>query len=264
MAAIETATLEEAERILGYRFRDRALLTEALTHASIAESRRVSNERLEFLGDAVLGMIVCAHIFRTFPDLLEGDMTKIKSAVVSRRTCAQVAATMGLQDLLSLGKGMQVREGLPSSLAAAALESVIGAVHLDSGSVAEVERFLMPHLTPIIARAAESGHQQNFKSVLQQHAQQHMEGGPAYIVLDERGPDHAKSFEICVEIAGRRFQSCWGASKKSAEQQAALNALRALGIAVDGADGEVVIANGNGVEGGGEGEGERMEARVEG
>lgn len=246
MGQIETTTLEDAERILGYTFRSRALLVEALTHASIAETRRVSNERLEFLGDAALGMIVCEHIFRAYPDLLEGDMTKIKSAVVSRRTCAQVAGTLGLEQLLSLGKGMQVREGLPASLAAAALESIIGAVFLDSGTIEEVKRFLMPHLIPLITRAAESGHQQNFKSVLQQHAQQHMEGGPAYLVLDERGPDHAKNFEICVEIGGRRFDSCWGSSKKTAEQQAALNALRALGLAADGPDGEVVIIGQNG------------------
>lgn len=237
---IDQTTLDAAERILGRPFNDRALLAEALTHASTAETRRTSNERLEFLGDAVLGMLACEHIFRTFPNLLEGDMTKIKSSVVSRRTCAALAGKIGLNDLLLLGKGMQIREGLPSSVSAAVLESVIGALFLDSG-IDAVKRFLMPHLEPMIARAAESGHQHNFKSVLQQHAQQHLGSGPAYIVLDERGPDHAKSFEVAVDIAGRRFTPCWGASKKQAEQQAALAALRELGLAVAADDGEITI-----------------------
>ncbi len=237
---IDQATLDAAERILGYRFRNPALLGEALTHASIAETRRTSNERLEFLGDAVLGMLACEHIFRTFPDLLEGDMTKIKSAVVSRRTCAAIAGRIGLGELLRLGKGMQVRDGLPSSVSAAVLESVIGALYIESGLEA-VRSFLMPHLEPIVARAAESGHQHNFKSVLQQHAQQRLGCGPVYLVLAERGPDHSKTFEVCVEIGGRRFSSCWGASKKQAEQQAALLALRDLGLARTEEDGEIII-----------------------
>ena len=236
--------IEAAQRILGLRFKNPDLLEEALTHASIAESRQASNERLEFLGDAVLGMIVCERIFRDYPHMLEGDMTKIKSAVVSRRTCAQIASTLGLDELLRLGKGMQTRSGvLPSSLSAAVLESIIGAVFLDAG-IDKVYEFLLPHVEPIILRAAESGHQQNFKSVLQQHAQQRMDASPSYHVIDETGPDHAKSFHVCVEIAGVRYESCWGASKKQAEQQAALNALRALGVAVACGDGEVTIVGG--------------------
>lgn len=239
---MESSTLEAAQRIIGHQFRDMNLLRVALTHASIAENRLASNERLEFLGDAVLGMITCEHIFRRYPDLLEGDMTKIKSAVVSRRTCAVIAAAMGLGELLKLGKGMQARDGLPSSLLAAVLESVIGAIFLEEG-VEAVSKFLMPHLEPIIARAAESGHQQNFKSVLQQHAQQVMGAGPLYAVLQEQGPDHAKMFEVAVEVAGRRFPACWGSSKKQAEQQAALTALRELGVVVTNDQGEVVVVD---------------------
>ena len=97
-------TLQTAERILGVRFRDHELLEEALTHASIAQTRLTSNERLEFLGDAVLGMLVCEHIFNEYQDLLEGDMTKIKSSVVSRRTCATIAQAMGLPEPLKLGR----------------------------------------------------------------------------------------------------------------------------------------------------------------
>lgn len=237
---MDEQVLTQAEEILRWRFEDRALLARALTHASIAETRQSSNERLEFLGDAVLGMLVCEYVFRMFPDLLEGDMTKIKSAVVSRRTCAIVADRLGLSTLLRLGKGMQIREGLPSSVSAAVLESVIGAVYIEGGLDA-ARTFLMRELEPIIARAAESGHQQNFKSVLQQVAQQHLQASPTYVVLDEKGPDHSKSFEVCVDVAGRRFGSAWGGSKKQAEQQAALIALRAMGVVVINGDGEPTV-----------------------
>lgn len=236
-------TLQTAERILGVRFKDHELLEEALTHASIAQTRLTSNERLEFLGDAVLGMLVCEHIFNEYPELLEGDMTKIKSSVVSRRTCATIAQAMGLPELLKLGKGMQTRGDLPSSLAAAALESVIGAVYLEAG-LESVKAFLMPHLVPLVMRAASSGHQHNFKSVLQQHSQQEFGVSPLYVLHAEEGPDHSKRFLVGVEIEGREFDPCWGRSKKQAEQQAALAALRALGVAEENGEGEVVIVGG--------------------
>lgn len=234
-------TLQTAERLLGVRFTNESLLAEALTHASIADTRLHSNERLEFLGDAVLGMLACEHIFNEFPDLLEGDMTKIKSTVVSRRTCATIANRIGLPELLKLGKGMQTRGDLPSSLAAAALESVIGAVYLEAG-IDAVRAFIMPHLAPLVQRAADSGHQHNFKSVLQQHAQQEFGCSPLYVLHAEEGPDHSKRFLIGVDIGGRVFPACWGRSKKQAEQQAALATLRELSVAVENGDGEVVIA----------------------
>lgn len=220
-----------------------AHLEEALTHPSYANEHRGSardNQRLEFLGDAVLGMLACEHIFNEFPELLEGDMTKIKSTVVSRRTCAIIAGRLGLPELLKLGKGMQTRGDLPSSLAAAALESVIGAVYLEAGLDA-VRAFIMPHLAPLVQRAADSGHQHNFKSVLQQHSQQVFGCSPLYVLRAEEGPDHAKRFLIGVQIEDRVFPACWGKSKKQAEQQAALAALRELRVAVDNEDGEVVI-----------------------
>lgn len=240
---VESETVQQAEEILGYRFEDPSLLDEALTHASIADSRIVSNERLEFLGDAVLGIIVCDHLFRTFPDLLEGDLTKIKSVAVSRRTCAKIAKSMGLGELLRLGKGMQTHSELPPSLLAAVMESVIGAIYLDGGLEA-AQSLMMPLLAPVIARAARSGHQQNFKSVLQHVAQDRFGLMPSYVLLDEKGPDHAKCFKVNVEIGDQRFDACWGASKKQSEQMAALKALEALGVTEDGEDGEVTIING--------------------
>ena len=221
--------IEQAERILDYRFSDAELLREALTHASLADHRLQSNERMEFLGDAVLGLVVCDYLFRNYPDLLEGDMTKIKSAVVSRRACAKVSRRLGLDELVSLGKGMSGRPAVPGSIAAAAVESIIAAIYLDGG-MEPARRFILQHMTPMIAEAADSSHHQNYKSVLQQHAQQGAGEHPIYILLDEKGPDHAKCFEVCVEISGKRYASAWANAKKEAEQRAAFRALVELGV----------------------------------
>lgn len=243
---IDAEILTRAERILGYRFNDRAMLETALTHASIADSRLVSNERLEFLGDAVLGMLVCNHLYETFEDLLEGDLTKIKSAAVSRRMCARITDELGLDKLLVLGKGMKTKAALPSSLSAAVLESVIGAIYLDGG-LEEVQAFLIPLLKHHIDEAAASGHQQNFKSVLQQYGQRELEETPVYLLLDEQGPDHAKCFLVGVEMGGRRYDACWAPSKKQAEQQAALRALETLGLIERNAEGKAVYTGGRDV-----------------
>lgn len=229
-----------AEELLGHEFSDQDLLEKALTHASLVDSRLQSNERLEFLGDAVLGLVVCDHLHRRFPELLEGEMTKIKSTVVSRRVCAEVALDLGFGELLRLGKGMDLRSELPKSVLAAVYESVIGALFVDGGLEA-ARAFIMKCLERRIEKAAKSGHQSNFKSVLQQASQQMLDMLPQYIVLDEKGPDHAKCFEVCVEIGARRFGSCWGASKKQAEQAAALEALIELKAAERADDGEIRI-----------------------
>lgn len=229
---------EQAQAILDYTFADPALLDRALTHASTTENGLASNERLEFLGDAVLGIVVCDRVYRRYPDLREGEMTKIKSVVVSRDTCAKIARTIGLEPLLILGKGMLGGE-LPASLSACAFESVIAAMYLDS-NFDRVAKFLIPIVDPLIDRAAASGHQQNFKSVLQQYAQHHLSATPVYKVLDEKGPDHSKCFKVAVDIGGRRFEPCWGATKKKGEQEAALAALRELGL-IEDLDGDVRV-----------------------
>lgn len=229
---------QAAEKAIGYTFQDPRLLERALTHSSLAESRVESNERMEFLGDSVLGLIVSERIFHKFPDLQEGEMTKIKSAAVSRQTCAVISRELGIDEFLRLGKGMQTKDGLPQSLSAAVFESVIAAVYLDGGYEA-ADRFVRPLVEPLIERAAASGHQENFKSVLQQHAQQHLGETPAYRILDEKGPDHSKCFKIGVEIGGRRFEPVWAGSKKQAEQMAALNALKELGIVRPDASGVI-------------------------
>ncbi|MCC6356681.1 MAG: ribonuclease III [Verrucomicrobiae bacterium] len=223
---------ERVQQILGYEFQNVSLLNEALTHASIAGHRLESNERMEFLGDAILGVVVSDYLFRNYPTYLEGDLTKIKSAVVSRKSGARVSQALELQTMLSLGKGMAGREVLPSSIAAAVFESIIAAIYLDGG-MEPARAFILRHMTPIIQETAASAHQQNFKSMLQHHAQKSLPCNPIYVVLDEKGPDHSKCFEVCVEVDGRRFESAWAASKKEAEQKAAQLALRDLGVLWD-------------------------------
>ena len=127
------AVLDACQQRMGYRFRDVGLLKSALRHASSADHRRDSNERMEFFGDAVLGLVICEALYERLPQALEGELTKIKSAVVSRRTCARVAAALRLTDSLVLGQGLDTGEELPQSLAAGTLEAVIAAVYLDGG-----------------------------------------------------------------------------------------------------------------------------------
>ncbi len=217
------------ERMTGHRFSEPDLVLRSLTHSSVVDQRLDSNERLEFLGDSVLGVIACERIFERFPDLLEGEMTKIKSAAVSRTACAQIASGLGLDALLVLGKGMKTQGALPSSLAAGVLEAVIGALYLDAG-FAPTRAFVLEHLDPLIDGAYESGHHQNYKSVLQQHAQTALNATPMYRILDEKGPDHAKCFKVGIDIGERKFAACWGRSKKQAEQEAAMIALQELGL----------------------------------
>jgi len=220
---------QRAEEVLGYTFKNPNLLKEALTHASIADNRLDSNERMEFLGDAVLDLIVCEALYHKFPQYQEGDLTKVKSAVVSRRTCAEVANETGLTDLLIIGKGISSRNSMPSSLAAAVYESIVAAVYLDGGFEV-VKDYVLRTMTPKLEEISSNAHQQNFKALLQQHAQKVIGATPMYELLDEKGPDHSKCFEICVCIEGRRFTSAWGPNKKMAEQKAALLALEDLGV----------------------------------
>ena len=237
---METVDVQRIEQLLDHRFTDLDLLKRALTHASLVDSRLESNERLEFLGDAVLGLVVCSYLYDQYDDLLEGEMTKIKSTVVSRRVCAEIALALGFDEMLRLGKGMSRHAALPGSVLAAVFESLIGALYLDGG-LEQARSFILRTMKQRIEDAARSGHQHNFKSVLQQTAQQTFGQTPQYVVLDEKGPDHAKCFEVAVEIGARRFGSSWGASKKQAEQDAALQALKELGFAVSCDNGDVRI-----------------------
>ena len=199
----------------------------ALTHASGAAHRLASNERLEFLGDAILGAVVCDLLFRQYPEYLEGDLTRLKSIVVSRQTCAKISEAMGLRDFLILGKGMTTCPVVPSSLLANVFESLIAAIYLDGG-VEPASRFIRKHVEPEIELAADGELGENYKSLLQQVAQREHGTTPVYQLLDEKGPDHSKCFKISAQVGSRRYQGAWGRNKKEAEQRAAYNALHQL------------------------------------
>ena len=220
------------EQILGYKFHDEELLDQSLTHASAVDNRLLSNERLEFLGDSVLAIVVCQALFEAFPDYLEGDLTKIKSMLVSRGTCARVSRKLGLHKFLKIGKGMISNKALSGSLAAGVFETVIGAIYIDGG-LEPARTFILKTLGEKIELANAEHSQGNFKSLLQQYAQENFNSTPSYVLLDEKGPDHNKCFELEVTISDQHFPSAWGTNKKEAEQKAAFNALVELGVLQD-------------------------------
>jgi ribonuclease III len=220
----EAEILDECQTAIGYRFRQPDLLRSALTHASGANTRLASNERMEFLGDSVLGLITCEQLYLRFPDYQEGDLTKIKSVVVSRRTCARFSKALNLCDYLFLGKGMHLHTAVPPSLLADVYESLVAAIYLDGGLEA-ARTFILRHLGPEIEEVAEGAHGGNFKSLLQQVAQREFNATPQYVMLDEKGPDHSKCFKIAAQIGRHTYAGAWGRNKKEAEQRAAMNAL---------------------------------------
>ncbi len=221
--------LEACQDLIDYTFDDLDLLTIGLTHTSAAATREQSNERLEFLGDAVLGMCVCSMLYDLDGDLDEGDMTKIKSTVVSRKTCAKIVFEMGLDDYAIVGTDISKGHQFPESVAAGLMEGIIGAIYIDGGWE-PAEEFIQDVFGPYIQAASETDHQDNFKSLLQQFAQEEFNAGPHYVLLDEKGPDHSKCFEVAVSINGQHYPAAWAPNKKDAEQMAAHNALQTLGV----------------------------------
>lgn len=226
---MDETTLRKIEQILDYKFTDRNLLARAFTHSSAVDNRLSSNERLEFLGDSVLAVVICQALFDRFSDYLEGELTKVKSMLVSRGTCARVAKKLNLQKYLKVGKGMTSSRALSGSLAAGVLEAAIAAIYIDGGL--DVARNFILRVFGYIIEQADAEHiQGNFKSLLQQYAQEQFNVTPTYVLLDEKGPDHNKCFELEVAIASEHYPSAWGTNKKEAEQKAAFNALVELGV----------------------------------
>ncbi len=221
--------IKQLEQQLDYEFNNKELLIEAVTHTSRASDRLKSNERLEFFGDAVLDLVICQELFEKFPDYDEGDLTKIKSKLVSRKTCSGIAKDLNLVKYLKIGKGLCDSRGLTGSVAAGAYEAIVAAIYLDGG-LDQVKKFILMNFEELIAKVDSQQHQENFKSLLQQYAQKNLDSTVIYEVIDEQGPDHNKCFESEVIINSRRFNSAWGINKKASEQMAAKNALIELGV----------------------------------
>jgi len=226
---MDKEVLQQIEQILGHEFANGALLTRAFTHSSAVDNRLDSNERLEFLGDAILSTVICETLFDLFREYAEGELTKMKSMLVSRGTCARVARRLDLPKFLVVGKGMVSSKALPTSLAAGLLEAVIAAIYVDGGFDA-ARTFITHNFATLLERVDSEEAHGNYKSLLQQTSQEQFSVAPIYVLLDEKGPDHNKCFESEVVIDQRHFPSAWGANKKEAEQKAAYNALLTLGV----------------------------------
>jgi ribonuclease III len=220
----EQKVLDDCQETIGYRFLRPELLRAALTHTSSANSRQASNERMEFLGDSVLGLVTCEQLYGRFPEYQEGDLTKVKSVVVSRKTCADFSRTLKLGEYLFLGKGLLHNGEMPPNLLADVFEALVAAIFFDGGYDVAKE-FVLKFIGPEIERVAQEALGSNSKSQLQQVAQREFGSTPRYVILDEQGPDHDKCFKIAAEIDGQQYEPVWGRNKKEAEIKAAMNAL---------------------------------------
>lgn len=220
----EREILDECQDVIGYQFQKVELLRSALTHTSSANTRAASNERLEFLGDSVLGLVTCEQLYLRFPEYQEGDLTKVKSAVVSRKTCAKFSQEINLGDFLFLGRGVHSNGEMPLNILANAFESLVAAIFLDGGWEAARE-FVLDFIEPEIDRVARDAISANAKSQLQTVTQREYGDTPRYFLLDEQGPDNNKCFKVAAQVQDERFPAAWGHTKKEAELKAAMNAL---------------------------------------
>ncbi len=232
---------------LGWEVRDGDLLEQSLSHRSWCSEHpgSASNERLEFLGDAVLGMVVTDHLFRTYPTLPEGELAKVRASLVSSAALAEVAAELRIGDALRLGKGEDGSGGREKpSILADAMEALIGALYLDQGMLAAAG-LIMDLLGARIGAAAAGPGGRDYKTRLQELCARHFDQLPVYS-LNDRGPDHAKHFDAAVRVAGAVRGRGHGRSKKQAEQAAAQRAWEELcatteAVAIDGATASVTI-----------------------
>lgn len=224
------------EASLGYEFRDKGLLEHALTHRSRAHEDAsggvADNESLEFLGDAVLGLVISDRLFREFPDYDEGGKSKAKALLVSAPTLARVGEQLGLGNYLLLGRGEEKTGGRQKpSLIADTFEAVVAAVYLDGGVAAAdafIERQFRDALEEVRAGRTVLGGAADHKSTLQEWLQAHDRPLPTYVLVGTQGPDHRKTFEVEVQVADETVSRGDGRSKKEAEQRAASRALEAL------------------------------------
>jgi len=217
---------------LGYKFRKKSLLKEALTHKSFAHERQkdrlLFNERMEFLGDSVLELIISEYLFTTFPDFTEADLSRIKAYTVQEATLAECAKNLDLGTHLLLGKGEEVTGGRKkSSLLADCLEAVIAAIYLDSG-YKKAKEFVHRHLVHKVSDMTEKNLIFDFKTKLQEVSQAQFGRLPSYIIHKEEGPEHKKTFEVKVFINDKCLGLGKGNTKKAAAQKAAEAALKKI------------------------------------
>jgi ribonuclease-3 len=229
MALADLASLQQS---LGISFNDPSLLEQAVVHSSYVNENPglapVSNERLEFLGDAILGLVTAEKLYRDFPHFSEGEMTKLRAALIRRDTLARMARAANLGDYLYLGKGEEASGGRGKSAnLAGALEAIIAAVFLDQGLTAARD-FVLRLLVPELPKVTSQGAGIDYKSQLQELVQAEHQLIPAYHIVEATGPDHAKEFTIEVKAGNTVLGRGSGKSKKTAETEAACAALEQL------------------------------------
>jgi ribonuclease-3 len=216
---------------LSIKFNDLNLLDLAFHHRSFSNEQtgeKTNNERLEFLGDSVLGMAVATYLYESMEDKPEGDLSKIKSIVVSEVALSQIALTLGVDRCLILGKGEELSGGREKkAILADAVEAIIGAYYLDSGYSA-VEKLVRRLISPEILKVQENRHIQDYKSLLQEYCQKKYKQCPEYELVDKTGPEHARTFFVSAHIKDQTFGPESGKNKKEAEQEAAHRACLAL------------------------------------
>ena len=226
-----TRQLEKLQSVLGIKFKDKRMLERALIHRSYLNEHlpeMADNERLEYLGDSVLGLIVNEYLFKHFENYQEGELAKIKSVVVSEETLAEVAHNLNVGSFLLMGRGEETTGGRDrASILANTLEAIIGAYYLDSG-LRDARRFVLGFLKKHVDRIDRMTYQRDPKTALQEYVQKKYKERPLYEVIEETGPDHNKEFSVRLLINGKEIMTGSGSSKRKAEMSAASTALKMI------------------------------------
>lgn len=214
------------EEELGYEFRDKKLINQALTHTSYANENKVeSNEKLEFLGDAILEVTISKYLYKNYPNLREGEMTKVRASVVCEKSLYEIAKKHNFSEFLNLGKSEIANHGKERpAILADSVEAVIAAIYLDS-SMENAEKFILNNLKQSVEIASKHVGMKDYKTVLQEKLQTGGTVNIEYITIEEKGPDHDKSFTVELKVNGQVKTYGTGKSKKEAEMQAAKKAL---------------------------------------
>ena len=221
--------MKNLEEKIGYIFTDKQLLNKALTHTSYAYENKVeSNEKLEFLGDSILEFVSSMYLFENYPNLKEGEMTKVRATVVCEESLYKIAKRLNFSDFLNLGKSekMSTNEVRPAILADS-VEAVIAGIYLDGG-LEEAKKFIIKNLKQEIEKASQNVGQKDYKTVLQEKLQEHGEVKIEYTIINETGPDNDKTFEAEVKCNNKKLATGKGKNKKHAEMEAAKRALENL------------------------------------
>lgn len=229
-------SLSTLEETLEYTFADRSILETALTHTSFVKGdgkRHTHNERLEFLGDAVLELCVSEHLYLEHPELQEGAMTRHRARLVCEHALFSAATTLGIPAYLRLGNGEELTGGRNKpSIVSDALEAIIGAIFLDGGIV-NAKRVILERIIRLLEEARVDETDKDYKTRLQEYVQKGHIGSLEYECMDEAGPEHQKRFTICVRLSGAAIGEGTGLNKQSAGQEAAKAALIRLGVLED-------------------------------